>query len=168
MKTFLIILLLVTINLQAQTLNDIESKRVSLPNGWHLTPVGNMLPLGDLPLNIAVSPSKKLAAITNNGQSDQTIQLVDIERELILGSIIIGKAWLGLTFSSNGKYLYASGADGKEQKIKVQYIGGLFRGTLSILNVPDEKQMALHSKAVYNNTPYNKNTEMISEGAVDN
>jgi len=420
MKIRFLILLLVTINLQAQTLNDIESNRVSLPNGWDLTPVGHILPLGDLPLNIAVSPSKKLAAITNNGQSDQTIQLVDINREEILDSIIIGKAWLGLTFSKNGKYLYASGgndniiiryairnnrlflhdsirigkpwpekisiaglalddaknklyvvtkennslyvvdikskttvsqhqlggegytcilspdnkllyiscwgcdkivlfdtyqqkitgsipvgdnpndlcltkngnflfvanandnnvsvidtrkskvietlnsalysdspsgsttnsvtlsedektlfianadnnclavfdvtnpgsskskgfiptgwyptcvriannkilisngkglssyanpygpnpnrkgeevvyqADGREQKIKVQYIGGLFRGNLSILNVPDEKQMAIYSQAVYNNTPYNKNTEMISEGAVDN
>jgi YVTN family beta-propeller protein len=99
------------INLHAQTLNEIESRRVTLPNGWQLTPVGNMLPLGDLPLNIAVSPSKKLAAITNNGQSDQTIQLVDIEREILLDSITIGKSWLGLTFSRDGKYLYASGGN---------------------------------------------------------
>jgi len=106
-----IILIGFTINMQAQSLNEIESLRVSLPNGWRLTPVGKMLSLGDLPLNIAVSPSKKLAAITNNGQSDQTIQLVDIEREVVLDSIIIGKAWLGLTFSGDGKYLYASGGN---------------------------------------------------------
>ena len=106
-----IILIGLTINMQAQSLNEIESLRVSLPNGWRLTPVGKMLSLGDLPLNIAVSPSKKLAAITNNGQSDQTIQLVDIEREVVLDSIIIGKAWLGLTFSGDGKYLYASGGN---------------------------------------------------------
>lgn len=106
-----IILIGFSINLQAQTLNQIESQRVTLPNGWKLTPVGKMLPLGDLPLNIAVSPSKKLAAITNNGQSDQTIQLLDIEREVILDSITIGKSWLGLTFSSDSKYLYASGGN---------------------------------------------------------
>src|SRR5450759_1829371 len=97
--------------LTAQTVKEIESHRVSLPNGWKLTPVGKLLPLGDLPLNIAVSPSKKLAAITNNGESDQTIQLVDIEKEVILDSIIIGKSWLGLTFSDDGKYLYASGGN---------------------------------------------------------
>ncbi|MFA5818848.1 MAG: bifunctional YncE family protein/alkaline phosphatase family protein [Bacteroidales bacterium] len=106
-----IILFGFAINFQAQTLNEIESQRVSLPNGWKLTPVGKMLPLGDLPLNIALSPSKKLAAITNNGQSDQTIQLMDIEREVILDSITIGKSWLGLTFSGDGKYLYASGGN---------------------------------------------------------
>src|SRR5674536_56172 len=59
----------IIINLSAQTLKEIESHVVSLPNGWKLTPVGKLLPLGDLPLNIAISPSKKLAAITNNGES---------------------------------------------------------------------------------------------------
>ena len=108
---FQIIFIGLAVNLPAQTLQEIESQSVSLPNGWRLTPVGKLLPLGDLPLNIAVSPSKKLAAITNNGESDQTIQLVDIEREVILDSIIIGKAWLGLTFSDDGNYLYASGGN---------------------------------------------------------
>jgi YVTN family beta-propeller protein len=107
----IIILIVSGFNLKAQTQNEIESNRVSLPNGWKLTPVGKLLPLGDLPLNIAVSPSKKIAAVTNNGESDQTIQLVDIEKEIILDSIVIGKSWLGLTFSEDGKYLYASGGN---------------------------------------------------------
>lgn len=98
-------------NLTAQTVSQIGSHAVTLPNGWKLTPVGKLLPLGDLPLNIALSPSKKLAAITNNGESDQTIQLIDIEHEVILDSIIIGKAWLGLTFSDDGNYIYASGGN---------------------------------------------------------
>ena len=34
--------------------------------------------LGDLPLNIAVSNSKNLMAVTNNGQSTQSIQLIDV------------------------------------------------------------------------------------------
>jgi YVTN family beta-propeller protein len=107
----MVILIFSGFYLQAQTQNEIESHRVSLPNGWKLTPVGKLLPLGDLPLNIAVAPSKKIAAVTNNGESDQTIQLVDIEKEIILDSIVIGKSWLGLTFSENGKYLYASGGN---------------------------------------------------------
>ena len=115
-KVFLIVF---AINLQAQTLNEIESHRTTLPNGWKLTPVGKFLPLGDLPLNIAVSPSKKLAAITNNGESDQTIQLVDIDHEVILDSVIIGKSWLGLTFSDDGKYLYASGGN---DNIVIRYV----------------------------------------------
>jgi hypothetical protein len=59
-------------------------------------------------------------------------------------------------------------AAGKEHKIKEQYIGGLFRGTLEILNIPDAGQMSLYSQIVFKNTPYNKNTELISEGATGN
>jgi YVTN family beta-propeller protein len=106
---FKLVLITCTFNLKAQTLAEIESRRVSLPNGWHLTPVGKMLPLGDLPLNIAVSPSKRLGAVTNSGQSVHTLQLVDVRKGSILDSAVIGKAWLGLAFSGNGKYLYASG-----------------------------------------------------------
>lgn len=84
---------------------------VTLPNGWKLSPVGKLVPLGDLPLNIAVSPSKKLAAITNNGYGTQLIQLIDVEKEAILDSVVIGKSWVGLTFSSDGKSVYASGGN---------------------------------------------------------
>ncbi|MBA4408733.1 MAG: bifunctional YncE family protein/alkaline phosphatase family protein [Bacteroidota bacterium] len=94
-----------------QSLEKIESGRVSLPNGWKLSPVGKMLPLGDLPLNIAVSPSGKMLAITNNGQSDQSIQLIDPGEMQLLDSVTIEKSWLGLTFSKDGKYLYASGGN---------------------------------------------------------
>jgi YVTN family beta-propeller protein len=84
-------------------------KKVKLPNGWSLSPAGRSIPLGDLPLNIAVSPSKKLLAVTNNGQSVQSIQLIDPVTEKVLDNIIIPKSWYGLKFSSDEKYLYASG-----------------------------------------------------------
>ena len=116
---FQVLFICTTINLSAQTLQEIESHAVLLPNGWRLTPVGKQLPLGDLPLNIAVSPSGKLAAVTNNGESDQTIQLIDLEKDVVLDSIIIAKSWLGLTFSDDGNYLYASG--GNDNKI-IRYL----------------------------------------------
>lgn len=95
----------------AQKIRESNSGRITLPNGWSLTPAGKSLPLGDLPLNIALSPSGKIAAVTNNGQSTQTIQLIDVENEVVLDSVIIGKSWLGLVFSDDGKYLYASGGN---------------------------------------------------------
>ncbi len=101
----------IVISVKAQSLKEIESARVSLPNGWKLTPVGKMLPIGDLPLNIAVSPGGKLLAVTNNGQSDQSIHLIDSEKMQLLDSVVIAKGWLGLTFSKDGKYLYASGGN---------------------------------------------------------
>jgi DNA-binding beta-propeller fold protein YncE len=82
-----------------------------LPNGWGITNVGRSLPLRDLPLNIAVSRSGKLIAVTNNGQSAQSIQLIDPKAEMCLDSIVIPKSWYGLKFSADEKYLYASGGN---------------------------------------------------------
>ena len=65
----------------------LAQKPVTLPNGWSLTPAGRSLPLGDLPLNMAVSNSKKLMAVTNNGQGKQSLQLIDIKAEKVLDNI---------------------------------------------------------------------------------
>jgi YVTN family beta-propeller protein len=94
--------------LQSQTLQQVEAKRVNLPNGWSLTPVGKSLPLGDLPLNMAVSSSKKFIAITNNGQSVQSIHLIDVKTEKIIDNVVIPRSWYGLKFSGDEKFLYAS------------------------------------------------------------
>ena len=96
---------------QAQELNSIEKNRVVLPNGWSLTPIGISLQLGDLPLNIAVSKRHQYAAVTNNGQSIQSIQLLDVKKEIELDKVIVSKSWGGLVFSGDEKSLYASGGD---------------------------------------------------------
>ncbi len=87
---------------------QLTKKRVMLPNGWQLSPAGRHLPLGDLPLNMAVSSSKKLLAVTNNGQSVQSIQLINTATEKILDNIVVATAWYGLKFSTDEKWLYAS------------------------------------------------------------
>jgi YVTN family beta-propeller protein len=82
---------------------------VLLPNGWSLSPAGRSFPLGDLPLNIALSADKSLMAVTNNGQSVQSLQLIDPVAEKVLHTVTIPKSWYGLKFTSDGKKLYASG-----------------------------------------------------------
>ncbi len=94
-----------------QTLPQIEKKRVKLPNGWSVTPVGKSLPLGDLPLNLVVSSSGRFVAVTNNGQSVQSIQLFDVRNQKQLDAVTIPKAWYGLQFSSNDKFLYVAGGN---------------------------------------------------------
>ena len=113
MKNLLIFLILSSFLISgisfAQTSEELNKKRIILPNGWSVTPVGNNLPVGDLPLNLAVSHNKKFMAVTNNGQSTHTIDLIDVEKGIRLDSIIIAKAWYGLTFSQDDQYVYASG-----------------------------------------------------------
>ena len=96
----------------AQNLNDqLNSKRIILPNGWSLSPAGRSVELGDLPLNIAVSESEKFIAVTNNGQSTQTIQLIDPKTEKVLDKVEIPKSFYGLEFSKDDRFLYASGGN---------------------------------------------------------
>lgn len=110
-KIILVPALIFVQTLFSQTIQLFESKRVGLPNGWSLTPVGKSLPLGDLPLNMAVSPSKKLIAVTNNGQSVQSLQLIDAVNDKVISTVVIPKSWYGIKFSADEKFLYASGGN---------------------------------------------------------
>jgi len=101
---------LVTPPLNAQLKQD-NPGQVKLPNGWSLSPSGKQIPVGDLPLNIAVSPDQKYAAVTNNGESEQSIQLIDLQEQKLVDTYVIGKSWLGLVFGDKGKSLYASGGN---------------------------------------------------------
>ena len=111
----LVFLLLVSCKNQQKALNSMESleiqalrkSRVTLPNGWSLTPIGKSLQLQDLPLNLVISPSKALVAVTNNGQSTQSITLIDANTDEILDDVTIAKAYVGLAFSPDEKFLYA-------------------------------------------------------------
>jgi len=109
--TSIIVLLIFPVVAMAQFAPNKKTNEVLLPNGWTLSPTGRSLPLGDLPLNIAVSTSKKLMAVTNNGQSVQSIQLIDPVTEKILDNVVIPKSWYGLKFSKDEKYLFASGGN---------------------------------------------------------
>ncbi len=163
---YLFIFLLFVAQLSAQTLKEIEASSVSLPNGWKLSPVGKLLPLGDLPLNIAVSPDKKLLAVTNNGQSDQSIQLIDAEKMQVLDSIVIAKGWLGLTFSNDGKYLFASGGNDnwimkyqiKNEKIvpgDTLILGKRWPEKISIAGIAvDDRKQLLYTVTKENNSLY--------------
>lgn len=105
----------------SQKISFVKPAKVRLPNGWSLSPAGRSLALGDLPLNIAVSPSKKYIAVTNNGQSVESLQLIDTKTEKILDNVVVLKLWFGLKFSSDEKFLYASaGNDNQILKYEVR------------------------------------------------
>lgn len=88
-----------------------KSNQILLPNGWKLSPAGHSVQLGDLPLNMQLSASGKFLAITNNGQSTQSVQLIDPKTEKILDERVLSKSWYGLAFSRDEKHLYASGGN---------------------------------------------------------
>ncbi|MFZ4771806.1 MAG: beta-propeller fold lactonase family protein, partial [Ferruginibacter sp.] len=52
--------------------------------------------------------------------------------------------------------------------VRSGYIGGLMKGTLSIIDEPTTEELAIYSKAVYSNTPYSKEKELNAFGEIGN
>jgi len=59
---------------------------------------------------------------------------------------------------------YKSGA----KNTKEQYIGGLFKGTLSFIKAPQEAQLKVYTKKAYANTPFNTKKTALAEGKEGN
>lgn len=50
-----------------------EPEVTLLPNGWRISPVGQHFTVGDLPMNLVVSPDGDHVIVTNNGYSQPNL-----------------------------------------------------------------------------------------------
>ena len=82
-----------------------------LPTGVHLDPAGVVHPVGPMPLNIAVAPGGRRIALLLNGWSRTGVQILDWRRGVVTQTIDLPAAFLGLAFSPDGHWLYASGGN---------------------------------------------------------
>lgn len=112
---------------------------ILLPNMWSLQPAGTQIPLGDFPVNIAVHPSGRHAAVLHAGHGAHEIVLIDIPAARVVQRIKIEEAFYGLEFDSAGKRLYTSGA-GSEV---VRY----FEFNRDTHTLGEEQQLRLRDKA---------------------
>jgi DNA-binding beta-propeller fold protein YncE len=118
---------------------QMKQQRIQLPNQWSLTPAGSMhLPLGDLPLQMVVSPDQKWIAVTNNGVGKQKIQLFRNDNGTLSLSdeIPIAKAWYGLALNTDGSRIYASGGNDNTIVVFRNDSGKLRRDTTLSLGLP--------------------------------
>jgi DNA-binding beta-propeller fold protein YncE len=83
---------------------------VLLPNQWSLRPVGRHVELGDFPVNIAVHPDGKFAAVLHCGYSAHQIIVVDLGAAEVVARKEVPEAFYGLAFDRQGKRLWCSGA----------------------------------------------------------
>ncbi len=87
---------------------------MQLPNQWQLRPAGERVDLADFPVNIAVHPGGKFAAILHCGYSRHEVVVVDLAERKIASRADVAEAFYGIAFSRDGKKLYCSGASGEE------------------------------------------------------
>ena len=125
---------------QSKSLNSqLAAKRVKLPNGWKLSPHGKSVSLGDLPLNLVVSPNKSYLLATNNGQSVQSLQLFNVKKGEIVDSKEIPKSWYGLKIAADNKTIYASGGnDNVILHFEIENDQLVSKGKIALSNIPKD------------------------------
>jgi YVTN family beta-propeller protein len=82
---------------------------VLLPNQWSLRPAGRQIELGDFPVNIAIHPGGRFAAVLHSGYGKHEIIVIDLKDGRTTSRTPIRESFYGLKFSANGQHLYCSG-----------------------------------------------------------
>jgi len=89
---------------------QIDEATVRLPNQWALKPAGRQVTVGDFPVNIAVHPGGKYAAVLHCGYRAHEIVVLDLAARAIHSRVPIREAFYGLAFSRDGRQLFCSGS----------------------------------------------------------
>src|SRR5664280_1224833 len=110
-RWFMSLLVLVTsASAQVQLPGQRADGSVLLPNQWSLHPAGRQIELGDFPVNIAVHPQSRYAAILHSGYSQHGIMIVDLATEKVVTNVAFEETFYGIEFSRDGSSLFCSGA----------------------------------------------------------
>jgi DNA-binding beta-propeller fold protein YncE len=121
---------------------------VRLPTQWFLRPAGKQLLLGDFPVNIALHPAGKFAAVLHCGHGRNEIIIVEMGNEKeknktndldrVISRATIDEAFYGLAFSGDGRKLFCSGA-GSEVVHSFRFEDGYLAGHEE-LKIADQKE----------------------------
>jgi DNA-binding beta-propeller fold protein YncE len=86
---------------------------VQLPNQWRLRPAGSQLEIGDFPAAMALHPEGHFLAVLHCGYRDHEIMVLDVRgpRPRIVSRASVDQAFYGVTFSPDGRRLFASGGE---------------------------------------------------------
>src|SRR5262249_46377664 len=93
---------------------DADSMRVPydrLATGARLDPVGTVHDVGSLPLSMITSPDSKHFVLVNSGWKDQGFQVVDRSTGAVVQTVVQPAAFIGASFSPDGRELFVSGGN---------------------------------------------------------
>jgi len=109
--------------------------RVRLPSGWYLSPAGIQLDVGELPLNMAVTPDDRYIITTDNGTAEQSLTVVDTRTWQVVQKVPVAKAWVGIRMYDQGRRFIVSG--GNDNRVDIyEFSGGRARRIDSLVIAP--------------------------------
>jgi YVTN family beta-propeller protein len=150
-------------------------------------------PVGSVANGLALSKDEKTLYVAN--ADNNVLAVFDVSqpgKSLSKGFIPVG--WYPTNVRTVGKRLFVANGKGftsfanplgpqpvskgvrseshlgevKQADTRLQYIGSLMKGTLSIIDEPNAATLSLYAKKVYENTPYKKEKELVAEGEKGN
>ncbi len=95
-----------------KTVPDIPTadNRMTLPNGWRLTPAGQAIPLpGDMPLKMILSPDGKYLLVNTGGFNNHAVNVIDLQTAKVVQSLNLYRDWAGMCLDKEGDDLFVSG-----------------------------------------------------------
>jgi DNA-binding beta-propeller fold protein YncE len=116
---------------------------VQLPNQWSLKPAGRHLEVGDLPVNVALHPTGEFAAVLCAGYGPHEILIVDLNpaRTSVVSRVQIRQAFYGLTWSPDGRHIFAGGGEDDVVHVFDFDKGYLTKGKALDASVPNRKSV---------------------------
>ncbi|MBI4557374.1 MAG: beta-propeller fold lactonase family protein [Candidatus Hydrogenedentes bacterium] len=114
-------------------------ERILLPNQWYLDPVGEQRPLGDFPMNMALSPDGQYLTVVHCGVGEHEVIMFNATTTQRISRTVLKNAYYGLTFSPDGSRLYVSG--GEDEVIHVfKFSRGYLSDPETIRIAPEKEQ----------------------------
>lgn len=152
-------------NRNTVTLFDADAGRALETIGTAIAPDA---PSGSTPNALALSPDEKVLFVSNaNTNNLAVINVEEPGRSKPMGFVPVGWYPTCVRLSGDGKTIYVANGKGGMSKSNrngpqptpggrpptVEYIAGLFEGTLSVIPMPDPERMARLTQAVYECSP---------------
>src|SRR5262245_19665315 len=83
-----------------------------IPTGARLDPAGPSVALGSMPVAMLFSPDSNRIVVVLSGYREQGVVVVDPATHRVVQRLAQPSAFIGATFSPDGRFLYVSGGTG--------------------------------------------------------
>ncbi|HEY3840945.1 MAG TPA: alkaline phosphatase family protein [Bryobacteraceae bacterium] len=80
-----------------------------LNTGWKILPAGKQLEVDTMPMASAMAPDGRYMLVLNGGYKPPSISVIDTREMKETSRVPVADAWLGLTFSPKGDFVYVGG-----------------------------------------------------------
>jgi DNA-binding beta-propeller fold protein YncE len=160
------ILFVANANRNTVTVIDAEAGKPIATIGTAIDPKA---PPGSTPNALALTPDESILFVANANTNNLAVVNVKTPgASAPLGFIPVGWYPTSVRIARDGKTIYVTNGKGSSSRANrdgprpgfarggsptVEYIGGLFQGTLSMIPMPDAKRMAAYSQTVYQCSP---------------